>query len=202
MQIRRRITLLVLGALACQATTATGTTAQGSQGADPLLTVSCSNIRVAPAEVTADGRRVVLGTVSVPPVHIGQVARYGHDGWAYVKKAPIFIEAGSPVVRIGVPKAWRKRVAIAWGLSGPVSAQRIGACAPPATYWSGYVGGFFLKEQSACVPLAIQVGQQSTTVRFGIGRRCTPSVKTQGKLATRRAELRSGTTHNSRLPVA
>ena len=172
MQTRRRITLLVLGALAYLATTATGTTAQGSQGVDPLLTVSCSNLRVAPAVVTADGRRVVLGTVSVPPVHIERVER-GHDGWAYVTKAPIYIEAGSPVVRISVPKAWRKRVAIAWGLYGPVSAQRIGACAPPATYWSGYGGGFFLKERSACVPLAIQVGQRSTTVRFGIGRRCT-----------------------------
>ena len=48
-------------------------------------------------------------------------------------------------MRIGVPKAWRKRVAIAWGLYGPVSAQRIEGCAPPATYWSGYGGGFFLK---------------------------------------------------------
>ena len=171
--MRRAITLLVLGALACLATTATGTTAQVSQGAKPLLTASCSNLRVAPAFVTAGARRVVLGAVSLPPVHIGQVARYGHDGWAYVKKAPIYIEAGSPVVRIGVPKAWRNRVAIAWGLYGPVSAQRIGACAPPATYWSGYVGGIFLKERSACVPLVIQVGQQSTTVRFGIGRRCT-----------------------------
>ena len=171
MQRRRRPTLFVLGALTCLATTAT--TAQVSRGADPLLTVSCSNLRVAPADATADGRRVVLGAVSVPPVHIGQVARYGHDGWAYVKKAPIYIEAGSPVVRIGVPKAWRKRVAIAWGLYGPVSAQRVGACAPPATYWSRYGGGFFLKERSACVPLAIQVGQRSTTVRFGIGRRCT-----------------------------
>ena len=116
---------------------------------------------------------MVLGTVSVPASHIAQVASYGHDGWAYVKKAPIYVEAGSPVVRIGVPKAWRKRVAIAWGLYGPVSAQRIEGCAPPATYWSGYAGGFFLKQRSACVPLAIQVGQRRTTVRFGIGRRCT-----------------------------
>ena len=134
-----------------------------------------ANLRVAPADVRAAGRRVILGAVSVPPAYIGQVQRTAVDGWSHWTKTGIEIEAGSPVVRISVPKAWQSRAAIEWGLGGPVSAQRFAACSPPPTYWNGFVGGFFLRDRSACVPLRIQVGNRSQTVRFGIGRRCSAS---------------------------
>jgi hypothetical protein len=49
---------------------------------------------------------------------------------------------------------------------------RFEACSPPPTFWNGFAGGFSLRDRSACVPLVIQVGSQSRTVRFGVGRRC------------------------------
>ena len=79
------------------------------------------------------------------------MTRYGHDGWAYWHKAGVAVLAGNHDVRMRVPKAWRDRVAMAW---------------------SGFVGGFYLRDRSACVPIVVSVGIHSRTVRFGIGRRC------------------------------
>ena len=172
--MRTRLQLVALVALTGLATGASTTNPQPAASAEPVLTVSCrdANLRVAPADAGAGGQRIVLGAVAMPPADIRQVARYGHDGWADWAKDGISIEAGTPAVRISVPKAYRREVAIAWGLQGPVSAQRFAPCAPPPTYWNGYVGGFFLKDRSACVPLRVQVGNRTTTVHFGIGRRC------------------------------
>jgi hypothetical protein len=171
------LTLLALAALASLTAAAGPSTAHPTRPTEPEITVACgdANLRVAPADVKADGRRVILNAVSVPPAYIRQVQRTTVEGWAYWTKTGIEIEAGSPVVRISVPKAWQKRAAIEWGLGGPVRAQRFAACSPPPTYWNGFVGGFFLSDRSACVPLLIQVGKRTATVRFGIGRRCSAS---------------------------
>jgi hypothetical protein len=76
---------------------------------------------------------------------------------------------------VTVPTAWRSRVGITWGHSQRIvpSLKFTGcASAPLATDWNGYVGGFYLRAPSACVPLVFNDGHRSTTVRFGIGRRC------------------------------
>jgi hypothetical protein len=148
-----------------------GSAARPGDRAAPLPSILCkhANLREAPGAQ----QRVVLGVVDVPRVYLPQVARYGHDGWAYWSKAGVAVLAGSHDVRMSVPRAWRTRVAIAWGGYGPYSALGFEDCAPPPTYWSGFVGGFYLRDRSACVPIVISVGGQSRTVRFGIGRRCT-----------------------------
>jgi hypothetical protein len=173
MQAVWRAPLVALATAACLATTATATATQTTRTA-PEPTASCRDavLRVSPEAARSDRWRVVLGTVSLPAAYIPGVVAARRDGWNYWSKAGISIEAGSPAVRISVPKAWRGRVAIHWGLGGPVSAQRIAPCSPPPTYWAGYSGGFRLKQRSACVPLLIQVGDRSATIRFGIGRRC------------------------------
>ena len=90
-----------------------------------------------------------------------------------LEQVGLSIQAGNRPVLISVPKAWRTRVGIGWGGAGPYSALRFEACSPPPTFWNAFAGGFSLRDRSACVPLVIQVGSQSRTVRFGIGRRCS-----------------------------
>jgi hypothetical protein len=166
-----RCFLLGLVGLAVFAAGAGGSAARPGGRAEPVVTVSCrdANLR----EPNGIQRRIVLGVVSVPRVYIPQVVRYQHDGWAYWSKSGLSIQAGSPAVRISVPKTWRQRVGIEWGGAGPYSRLRFEACSPPPTFWNGFAGGFSLNERSACVPLVIQVGKRSRTVRFGIGRRCS-----------------------------
>jgi hypothetical protein len=164
-----RVLLLPLVCLTCLAASAGGSAARPLKGTGGIITASCRD--AIGREPNGVQRRVILGVVSVPPRYVPQVVRYQHDGWAYWSKWGLSIQAGNRPVRISVPKAWRKRVAIEWGLGGPVSEQRFEACSPPPTYWNAFAGGFSLSAP-ACVPLVIQVGRQSRIVRFGIGRRC------------------------------
>jgi hypothetical protein len=118
------------------------------------------------------GYRVVLGAVAVPPAFLPQVVATPGQSWPFWRKAGLVVRAGSPVVVVSVPNGWRKRAAISWGNSGPVSVLRLASCPPPLGAWNAYAGGFLLQASSACVPLNIRVGQRSTTVRFGLGRSC------------------------------
>jgi hypothetical protein len=165
-----RVLLLAVACVTALAAGAGGSAAQPSGRAGAVITVSCrdANLR----EPNGVQRRVILGVVSVPLVYLAQVRHDKQDGWAYSTKAGITIQAGNRPVRISVPKAWRKRVAISFGVGGPLSDERFEACSPPPTYWNGYVGSFSVSAP-ACVPLLIQVGSESRTVRFGIGRRCS-----------------------------
>ena len=126
-----------------------------------------------------DGYRVVLGVVSVPPGYLKQVVPTRTGPWRAWRKAGLAIRTGSAPVVVSVPRAWRKRVAITWGGTGPVEALRIEGCPPPATAWSVYAGGFYLRAP-ACVPLVFRVGSRRTTVRFGVGRRCPASRSSSG----------------------
>lgn len=169
-----RRSLTALATATCLATGAGATAARATNHADPEIMAACRDavLRLSPTAARAAPWRTVLGTVSMPPAYIGQTVAYKVDGWSYWSKWGINIGAGSPAVRISVPEAYRKQVAIEWGLGGPVSAQRFAPCSHPPTYWSGYAGGFHLKNRSACIPLRIQVGTETRTLHFGIGRRC------------------------------
>jgi hypothetical protein len=139
-----------------------------------LPTIACDEAIGHAKSGRADGYRVVLDVVSVPPAYLPEVVETGDEPWAYWRKAGLVIRAGSrPAVLVSVPRAWRKRAAITWASSGTVSALRIGRCPPPRTAWYAYAGGFYLRSPSACVPLVFQVGQRTATVRFGLGRRCS-----------------------------
>jgi hypothetical protein len=55
----------------------------------------------------------------------------------------------------------------------PFEARRIAACAGSPRSGNAYAGGFYLRSPAACLPLTFTVAGRSTTVRFGIGRRCS-----------------------------
>jgi hypothetical protein len=121
-----------------------------------------------------DDGKLVLGIISIgdapwPTVRV-------HQGrWRYWQKDGLDIRAGHQTVTITVPRAWRNRAAITWGVNvGIASTLRLPGC--PATPGSinGYAGGFYLRSRSACVPLVFSVGRRSALVRVGVGRRCGP----------------------------
>ena len=126
-----------------------------------------------------NGYRVVLGVVSAPSGYLRQVVPTRTGPWRGWRKAGLAIRTSSSSVEVSVPRAWRKRVAIAWGGTGPVNALRIEGCPPPATVWSAYAGGFYVRVP-ACVPLVFHVGSRKTTVWFGVGRRCPDSRSRSG----------------------
>ena len=118
--------------------------------------------------------RLVLGAVSVPPPYLAQVVPTGEKPWAYWRKAGLVVRAGGPAVSITVPTAWRTRGAIAWGYgnTGVFDSLRIVGCPGPMGRGFAYSGGFYLRSESACLPLVFSVGARNRTVRFGLGRRC------------------------------
>jgi hypothetical protein len=117
--------------------------------------------------------RPVLRVVSVPPAYISQVVHLRNGAWPYWKKAGLVVRAGRGPVTVSVATTWRKRAAITWGgNTGIVRSLRIARCGFDPSRGNAYAGGFYLRSRSACVPLVFRAGGQSTTVRFGLGRRC------------------------------
>ena len=117
--------------------------------------------------------RPVLGVVSVPPAYISQVVRLRDRPWPYWEKAGLVVRAGRGPVTVSVPPAWRKRAAITWGgNTGIVNSLRIVRCGSDPGRGNAYAGGFYLRSRSACLPLVFRVGSHTTTVRFGLARRC------------------------------
>ena len=157
---------------------AAGSSAGAAATASSRPTVTCdkSGLIVLPAG-DRNGYRVLLGVVSVPADYIpGVVPTRGKffRPWRFWSKAGLNVRAGSPAVVVSVPKPWRNRAAITWGSgTGTVSALRLASCPTSVGAWIGYPGGFLLQAPSACVPLMFRVGQQSATIRFGLGRRCS-----------------------------
>lgn len=121
-----------------------------------------------------DRYRLVLNAVSVPPVYLKQVVATHEQPWAYWRKAGLVVRAGSDVLTVSVPKAWRSRAAIAWGYGGHgiFSSLQIARCGSDPHIGNAYSGGFYLRSSSACLPLTFRIGTRTTTIRFGIGRKC------------------------------
>lgn len=116
--------------------------------------------------------RSVLNAVSVPPAYLQQVIPTKQQPWRYWHKSGLVVRAGRAVT-ITVPSSWRMRAAIIWGNSdGPFESLRIAGCTGNPHTGNAYAGGFYLRAPSACLPLIFTVDGRSTTVRFGIGRRC------------------------------
>ena len=116
--------------------------------------------------------RSLLGAVAVAPAYISQVVRQREGSW-YFAKAGLVVRAGGGPLRVSVPLAWRKRAAITWGgNTGITNSLRIARCGSDSNRGNAYAGGFYLRSRSACLPLIFRAGSRSTTVRFGLGRRC------------------------------
>jgi hypothetical protein len=116
--------------------------------------------------------RSVLNAVSVPPAYLQQVIPTKQQPWRYWHKSGLVVRA-ERAVTITVPPSWRMRAAIIWGNhGGPVESLRIAACTGNPHSGNAYAGGFYLHAPSACLPLIFTVAGRSTTVHFGIGKRC------------------------------
>jgi hypothetical protein len=116
--------------------------------------------------------RSVLNAVSVPPSYQQQVIPTKQSPWRYWRKAGLVVRARQAVT-ITVSPDWQTRAAIVWGNSGgPFESLRIAACAGSPHSGNAYAGGFYLRVASACLPLIFTAAGRSTTVHFGIGKRC------------------------------
>ncbi|HZL54601.1 MAG TPA: hypothetical protein VFC22_03140 [Solirubrobacteraceae bacterium] len=119
--------------------------------------------------------RIVLGRLALPAVrHKDVTRRTDVRPFHWWSKAPLAIRAGTTAVALTVPPAWRTRVAITYGDSGPevaASALRFQTCPAAGTSWNAYPGGFFTATR-VCFPLDMTVGHRTTTVQTGTGVRC------------------------------
>lgn len=142
-----------------------------SRAAQPQ--VGCSQIIRQVNSGTVGGARVVLGVLSVPPAYLPPAVPSGLRPWRYYRKFGLGVRAGSPAVLVSVPQAWRHRAAISWGNNSEIASSiRVLSCPRQAGAWNRYAGGFYLRSPLACVLLVFQVGRQTVTRSFGIGRSC------------------------------
>ena len=131
-------------------------------------TVPCDSVVLRPRSLDP-GDRILFSRVAFAHARLYQVARVGGER-PYWSKVGLYVRAARIAVHLTVPRAWRSRMAITWS-SPPVTALRVAGCPSPPKIWNGYAGGFYVHEP-ACVPLIVRVGDRSTVIRFGIGRRC------------------------------
>ena len=172
----RRATALAGAALVVACTASTGTLATGSHRAtqQPVAAAYACGLAVGRESGPPPGG-IVLGVISLGPDFLQSAVPVHQGWWRYWQKHGLAIQSGHQTVMISVPKAWRDRAAITWGLNvGIVSTLRLPGCPAAPGTWNGYAGGFYLRSSSACVPLVLAVGRRSAVVRVGVGRRCGP----------------------------
>jgi hypothetical protein len=146
-----------------------------SASSAPPSTAGCEQIVLRVHSGSEDGYRVLLGKVAVPDErHTSRAAFRRHEKrWPYFREVGIIVRGGASPVTITVPEGWRHRVAISWGNTPAVSSLRIASCgASESKPWNAYAGGFYLRSRADCVPLHVQLGGRSTSVRLGVGRAC------------------------------
>jgi hypothetical protein len=149
--------------------------APGSAPATGTRTIPCGErIDLTRFPYRGDRYRLVLGVASAPPAYMEQVVETGERPWTHWRKQGMVIRGGAGPVTVSVPAAWRTRAAIEWGNAGPGAFRAVTfrRCGDDRSVGHAYAGGFLLRSPSACVPLVFRVGARSTTVRFGLGRRC------------------------------
>src|SRR5215470_3608123 len=169
----RPATALAGAVLVAACTASMGTSATGSHRASqPHVAAPAEGCQLPVGNEPSPGGKMVLGVISIADAYWPTV-RVHQGRWRYWDKDGIDIRARHQAVTITVPEAWRARAAITWGNNvGIVSTLRLPGCASGPGTWNGYVGGFYLRSKSACVPLVIGVGRHIAVVRVGVGRRC------------------------------
>src|SRR5579859_6729549 len=171
MRVWIALAVAVSSAVIVAATAHSGAAASGS------LVVACSDITSGPSPAPGqEGVRSVLGVLALPTAYTPQSAmRVQSAGrWTYWMKAGVGVRLGQFTVTVTVAKAWRTRAAVSWGRGPIVSSIRFSGCAgtPLVFAWNAYVGGFYLRSPTACVPLVFSSRGRTATLRFGIGKRC------------------------------
>ena len=176
-QVGLAISLLLLAATACNASTSTVTTTP-LPGMTVLL---CQNVIWSDPAPPSD-LSIVLDRVALPAVNALQANRSGDSDPSarLFTKSLIMIRRGASF-DIVVPDEWRGRLIIGWASQGRRSTHvRVPGCAPTHTLnpiratsddWLAYAFGFWVAEP-ACVSLMVQAGQAESTARIGLGASC------------------------------
>jgi hypothetical protein len=172
----RSATSLAGAVLAAACTAGTGTPAAGSPPAARQAAAAPAGACGLPLASTTGpaAGRIVLGGISIASgAAVHPAVRVDQGWWRYWQKTGLEIRAGSQAVTITVPRAWRARAAITWGVNtGIVSRLRLPGCRAARGTWNAYAGGIYLRSSSACVPLVFGVGQRSAVIKVGVGRHC------------------------------
>ncbi len=176
----RPATALAGAVLVAACTASTGSSANGSRPAtQPPVAAHAAGCQLPGGDDPFPGGKIVLGVISLGPDFLQPTVPVHQGWWRYWQKHGLWIRAGHQTVTITVPKAWQNRAAITWGANvGIVSTLRFPGCpaspGTPAGPGTGaeYPGGFYLRSNSACVPLAFAVGRRSAVIRVSVGRRC------------------------------
>jgi hypothetical protein len=169
-----RATALAGAVLVAACTASTGTSATGSHPAtQPPVAVPAGGCQLPVGSEPSPGGKIVLGVISLGPDFLQPAVPVHQRWWRYWQKHGLWIRAGHQVVTVAVPRAWRNRAAITWGVNvGIARTLRLPGCPAGPGTWNAYAGGFYLRSSSACVPLVLAVGRRSAVVRVGVGRRC------------------------------
>jgi hypothetical protein len=170
----RRAAALAGAVLVAGCAAGTGTPATGSHPAtQPPVAVPADGCQLPVGNEPSPGGKIVLGVISLGPDFLQPAVPVHQRWWRYWQKHGLWIRAGHQVVTVTVPRAWRNRAAITWGVNVSIaSTLRLPGCPASPGTWNAYAGGFYLRSSSACVPLVFAVGRRSAMVRVGVGRRC------------------------------
>ncbi len=122
----------------------------------------------------------VSGVVAVDTQHTLQAEPSGQSDprWALFAKTALVVRVGTPF-EVVVPPAWRNRVAVDWGNTGPrqlTGHLQVRGCTPAGAHgkWLVYPGGYYVTKP-ACVPIVVKTATSSRTVHISVGARCTPA---------------------------
>jgi len=151
-----------------------------SQPADALFVLPCQDVIGSETAPRSD-ESIVLDRVALPTVKALQVhPTHGSDpaAWLFAKNGLLIRRDAS--FDLIVPDDWRGRFAVRFGSPGQLTRDlRVPGCRPTHTLnpiresddWLAYAGGYFVKDP-ACIALVVMAGQQTQTVRIGVGASC------------------------------
>lgn len=167
-------TALAGAALVAACTASTSTSATGSHPpAQPAVAAHVNGCQLPVGNIPSPGGKTVLGVISLGADFLQATVPVHQGVWRHWQKHGLFIRAGREAVTITVPKAWRTRAAVTWGVNVAIaSTLRLPGCPAGPRTWNAYAGGFYLRSSAACVPLVFAVGRRSAVVRVSVGRRC------------------------------
>jgi hypothetical protein len=178
----RRATALAGAVLIVACTARPGMSATGSHpAAQPPVAASADGCQLPVGNEPSPEGEIVLGIISLGPDFLQPAVPVHQRWWRYWQKHGLWIRAGHQAVTITVPRAWRNRAAITWGVNvGIASTLRLPGCPAGRGTWNGYAGGFYL---------AVELRMRAP------GTRCRATQR--GSQSRRRPSLRHGSLTNS-----
>jgi hypothetical protein len=137
-----------------------------------VVPLACYQLVTTTSSELPPGYRLELGSFALPhPAQASPPVPHESGGrtWPYLEKTAFVFRASGPPSTISIPAGWQKSVALGTP-DGPSSLLHLPSCQEGAQ-WNVYFSAFYLRHPTGCVPLQIQSGPHTTTVRFVLGRR-------------------------------